>query len=98
MDSAHLLATVLLAKDNGVRDFFMIHDSFGTIPADTDAMYQSVRMTFIDIYKDWCLYESFWKQATSRLSYSGLKRLEKKIPDKGKLDIDKVMESEYCFS
>lgn len=98
MDSAHLLATVLLAKDNGVQDFFMIHDSFGTTPADTDIMYQSVRMSFIDIYKDWCLYESFWKQATSRLSYGGLKRLEKNIPDKGDLDIDKVMESEYCFS
>ena len=98
MDSAHLLATVLLAKDNGVQDFFMIHDSFGTTPADTDIMYQAVRMSFIDIYKDWCLYEDFLKQATSRLSYSGLKKLEKEIPEKGTLDIDAVMESEYCFS
>ena len=98
MDSAHLLMTVLLAKDNGVEDFFMIHDSFGTVPADTDMMYQAVRNTFVDIYSNWCLYTSFYKQATSRLSYTGLKNLQVQVPDKGTLDLAKVLESQYCFS
>ena len=90
--------TVLLAKDNGVEDFFMIHDSFGTVPADTDMMYQAVRNTFVDIYSNWCLYTSFYKQATSRLSYTGLKNLQVQVPDKGTLDLTKVLESQYCFS
>jgi len=98
MDSAHLLMTVLLAKDNGVEDFFMIHDSFGTLPADTNMMYQAVRRTFVDIYSDWCLYESFFKQATSNLSYTGLANLNVQVPEKGDLDLNKVIESEYCFS
>jgi DNA-directed RNA polymerase len=98
MDSAHLLMTVLLAKDNGVEDFFMIHDSFGTLPADTNMMYQAVRRTFVDIYSDWCLYESFFKQATSNLSYTGLANLNVQVPEKGDLDLNQVIESEYCFS
>ncbi len=98
MDSAHLLMTVLLAKDNGVEDFFMIHDSFGTLPADTNMMYQAVRRTFVDIYSNWCLYESFFKQATSNLSYTGLANLNVQVPEKGDLDLNQVIESEYCFS
>lgn len=39
MDSSHLLLTVLTAKDAGVQDFFLIHDSFGSTPSDTDIMY-----------------------------------------------------------
>lgn len=100
LDSAHLLMTVLLAKDNGVEDFFLIHDSFGTVPADTELMYYSVRNTFVELYDNWCLYKSVYNQATSRLTYHGLEKLEKtiEIPAKGTLNLTDVLESQYCFS
>jgi len=98
MDSAHLLLTVLTAKANGVNDFFLIHDSFGTTPADTDIMYHSVRASFVELYQDYCLYSDFLQQATSQLSYDGVKKLDVTIPPKGDLDITEVSQSEYCFS
>lgn len=98
MDSAHLLLTVLTAKQNGVNDFFLIHDSFGTTPTDTDVMYEAVRASFVEIYKDYCLYEDVLKQAKQQLTYEGCNKLDIEIPPKGNLDLDQVLESEYCFS
>ena len=98
MDSAHLLLTVLTAKENGVEDFFLIHDSFGTVPADTDTMYHSVRHSFVELYQDYCLYEDLKTQAGKQLSYDGLAKLDAQIPDKGNLNLKDVLESEYCFS
>ena len=100
MDSAHLLMTVLTAKDNGIQDFFMIHDSFGVTPADTDIMFQAVRLSFIDIYQDWCLYDDFLYQAQQQLSIAGAEKLQANvtIPPKGNLDLTQVLDSDYCFS
>jgi DNA-directed RNA polymerase len=99
MDSAHLLKTVIKAKREGVVDFFLIHDSFATVPTDTDAMYQTVRSTFVDLYKDYCLYSDFKSQVLDVLSDAGIERLQGvEIPPKGTLDITQVLDSEYCFS
>ena len=98
MDSAHLLLTVLTAKANGVEDFFLIHDSFGTVPADTDTMYHSVRHSFVELYQDYCLFTDLKTQVGKQLSYDGLEKLDAEIPDKGNLNLKEVLESEYCFS
>ena len=98
MDSAHLLLTVLTAKQNGVEDFFLIHDSFGTTPSDTDVMYASVRAAFVEIYKDYCLYDDVLTQAKRQLTHQGAEKLDIEIPEKGDLDLDQVLNSEYCFS
>lgn len=98
MDSAHLLLTVLTAKQNGVNDFFLIHDSFGATPVDTDVMYHAVRAAFIEIYQDYCLYSDFLAQAQEQLSREGVEKLDLEIPPKGNLDISQIAESEYCFS
>ena len=98
MDSAHLLLTVLTAKQNGVEDFFLIHDSFGTTPSDTDVMYASVRAAFVEIYKDYCLYDDVLTQAKQQLTHEGAEKLDIEIPEKGNLDLDQVLTSEYCFS
>jgi len=98
MDSSHLLLTVLTAKQNGVEDFFLIHDSFGTTPADTDIMYNSVRASFVEIYQDYCLYSDLLNQASKQLSYAGLEKLDVVIPPKGSLDLGAIPNSEYCFS
>ncbi len=98
MDSAHLLLTVLTAKANGVEDFFLIHDSFGTVPADTDTMYHSVRHSFVELYQDYCLFTDLKTQVGKQLSYDGLEKLDAEIPGKGNLNLQEVLEAEYCFS
>jgi DNA-directed RNA polymerase len=81
-----------------VTNFFLIHDAFGTTPAESEVMYESVRHTFAEMYSDYCLYSEFWKQAKKQLSHEGIEKLDIQVPPKGNLDLNKVIESEYCFS
>jgi len=101
LDSSHLLSTVLLGLQNNIRDWCLIHDSFGTLPADTDKLFYVVRKAFVDQYKDQCIYLNILRQLVDVLSHNGhdVKDLVlPKIPEKGTLDIHQVMESDYCFA
>lgn len=98
MDSSHLLKTVLAAKAKGVRDFFLIHDAFGTTACDIEKMYHSIRESFVDLYDDYCLYQDFYSQVNKQLSDDGRNKLNVTIPPKGNLDLNTVLDSEYCFS
>ncbi|MCS5736906.1 DNA-directed RNA polymerase, partial [Herbiconiux daphne] len=49
MDATHLRMTVRNCYAKGVRSFVMIHDSFGTIPADAQTMYETVRETMVEL-------------------------------------------------
>jgi DNA-directed RNA polymerase len=98
LDSAHMMSSVSMMLDNGVEDFFLIHDSFGTQCADTDVMYQCVRAAFVDLYQDGtCIFEDFDDQIRDQLRDPSNAKLPD-IPRKGDLDINLVKESEYCFS
>jgi DNA-directed RNA polymerase len=98
MDSSHLLKTVLAAKAKGVTDFFLIHDAFGTTACDIEKMYHSIRESFVDLYDDYCLYQDFYNQVNRQLSDDGRNKLNVTIPPKGNLDLNTVLDSEYCFS
>ena len=97
MDSCHLLITVNNGLLNGVRDFFLIHDSFATLPADTWTMFDVVRQSFIAMYEDWCLFEDLYGRVHQVLADpSRISELE--IPAKGNLDLSLVADSMYCFA
>lgn len=96
MDSCHLLITVNNGLINGVGDYFLIHDSFATVPADTWTMFDVVRHSFIAMYSDWCLYEDLYDR-THQLLTDPSRISEVKIPAKGNLDLDEVADSLYCF-
>ena len=63
LDSSHLLSTVLLGLQNNIRDWCLIHDSFGTLPADTDKLFTVVRQSFVNQYSDSCIYEEHQETA-----------------------------------
>lgn len=96
MDSCHLLITVNNGVVNNVKDYFLIHDSFATVPADTWTMFDVVRLSFIAMYRDWCLYDDLYGR-THQLLTDPSRIGELKIPAKGKLDLDDVASSLYCF-
>lgn len=98
MDSSHLMRTVMLLKDNGVTDFFLIHDSFASTPPDTDLVYVAVRAAFVDMYDGFCMYQKFLDEARQQLSVQGCESLEVEIPKKGTLDLNLILQSEYCFA
>ena len=97
LDSAHLHSTVLKCFDDyGIKDFFLIHDSFATCPADTVLMFKAVRQAFIEQYEGDCLYEHLKDQVIEQLEHPEKADLPE-VPEKGTLDLQQIIESDYCF-
>lgn len=97
MDAAHLLSTIIVGKDNGIKNFFVIHDSFATLPNQTWNLFHCVRRSFIEQYKDWCMYDDFLYQTKQLMKNPSNPKIPD-IPDKGDLILEDIMKSDYCFS
>lgn len=94
-DASHLMLTVLEAREVGISDFALIHDSFGTHAANTTAFFRIIRETFVDLYKNYDPFEEIYYQTKKALDDKG------KIPEppaKGTLDIEGVIDSLYAFA
>lgn len=91
-DAAHLQITVCRMRDAGIKDFSMIHDSFGCPMAQVGLMRDILRQSIVDMYAGDYLQE--WKASVER--YSGLTM--PKPPKKGDFRIEEILESEYFFS
>jgi DNA-directed RNA polymerase, mitochondrial len=97
LDAAHLLSTIIVGKDNGIKNFFVIHDSFATLPDQTWNLFHCVRRSFIEQYKDWCMYDDFLYQTKQLMKNPSNPKIPD-IPDKGDLILEDIMKSDYCFS
>ena len=97
MDACHLQMTVLNAVDNHrIRDFFLIHDSFGVMPADCPRMFNAVRQSFVELYRDNCLYTMLADQVRDYIDDLDSVSFPE-IPAKGDLVLEDVLRSQYCF-
>jgi DNA-directed RNA polymerase len=91
-DASHLQITTCRMHDYGIRDFSMIHDSFGCPFAHVGIMRDILRQSAVDMYKGDYLQE--WKASVER--YSGLEMPEP--PTMGDFDITEILDSEFFFS
>jgi DNA-directed RNA polymerase len=96
LDAAHMQLAICHGLDQGIEDFFMIHDSFGTNAADTWAFYHNIRHAIVDMYEDNCVLSNFEIECRNRLANPDMELMQ--VPEKGDLDVRAVLESEYCFS
>lgn len=96
MDAALLRVAVCYAMDNGVSSFATIHDSIGTNPTDTAVLNACLRRAFVDLYQTDVLAE-FRKEIDALLSTDRQAELPA-IPEKGTLDLNVVLESDFFFS
>lgn len=92
MDASHLLLTVVRASNASIRGFAVIHDSYGTYAADTDALHSHLRQSFVDLYDKGNALEDFRQQQTDRCGV-----VLKDPPKQGTLDIRRVLKSPYFF-
>lgn len=97
LDAAHLVLTVLQANDYGVTEFSLIHDSFGTLAADADAMFAATRDAFVTMYEENDPFQHLYEQVYEALSEAGRKKLPLP-PPKGTLDLSQVQQSLYAFA
>lgn len=91
-DAAHLQLTVVKMAEFGIRDFSMIHDSFGCPMAHVGSMRDILRETIVDMYRGNYL-EAF---KSSVESYTGLSMPP--VPEMGTFDLHEVLTSEFFFS
>lgn len=86
LDASHLMFTVLRAIEQGIEDFCLIHDSFGTHAANTQRWFNIIRDTFIEMYDEHDVFNDM-----------GIK-YNINAPDKGELDLNEVKISQYAFT
>lgn len=91
-DAAHLQITTCRMADAGIRNFSMIHDSFGCPMAQVGLMRDILRQAAVDMYSDDYLQK--WKASVEK--YSGLTMPEP--PTLGEYDINEILTSEFFFS
>ena len=94
LDASALMETVLLAKQAGVTQFALVHDSFATTAFWSESLAQSIREAYLRIFRDDVL-AGFKREVELYLpAGEGLPPL----PDYGNLDIELVASSPYFFN
>lgn len=96
-DAAHMMLTVVRAKQVHIENFAMIHDSFGTTAGDVEELYHVVRESFVEMYSEIDVLESFRDEIVQQLSEKNREKLED-LPEKGTLELGQVCMSRYCFA
>lgn len=81
-DAAHLTMTVVSAP----YQMTVIHDSFGTLPGNMDDLFYRVRQEFVNLYKA--------KPLEQLLGQLGCEDL---MPERGRLNVEQILYSDYAF-
>ena len=86
LDASHLTFTAHAMRERG-SSIVAIHDSFGTHPCDVAGMHECIRQAFVDLYGGRNILREFlW-------DVDGIGE----VPDRGTLDIQEVLHSEFFF-
>jgi DNA-directed RNA polymerase len=96
MDAAALHLYVNLAQEKGIDSFQLIHDSYGTLAADTALSAECIREVFIQIYQRDILGD-FREDLLEQLSTKNACKLAP-VPPKGNLDLEAVRQSAFFFA
>lgn len=100
LDSTHLLMTVLEADEEGIDQFALIHDSFGTYAADTPRFFFIIREAFVKLYEE-NVFEDLEAELKAQVDEKAAKKKRKKIPalpTKGRLNLEAVIDSPFAFA
>ena len=95
MDASHLQRVVCAESDKGNKNFMMIHDSFGTDAAHAGSLYKTIREEFVGLYKDQNHLENFLGSVGYLIDDLDAVHA---IPKFGKLDLELVKQSDFCFA
>lgn len=97
MDAACLHLYVCRASELGIENFSLIHDSYGTVAADTELSAQCIRDVFVEMYQQEDVLSVFRTQILAQLSPESSGKLPP-IPSKGKLDLEAIKQSRFFFA
>ena len=93
LDASVLQLAVVKAKEKGVTNFSLIHDSFGCVATDVPLLSEAIREAFCEVYEQDVL-TNFAKEMKDMLSPKNLKKFPN-IPERGDLDLSLVKQSVF---
>lgn len=96
-DAAALMLTIGACVSQNITSFAMVHDSYGTHAGHTEALAQTLRDTFVEMYKEHDPLADLYHQALADLGNERGAALPVP-PTKGDLDLDLVRTSPYFFA
>lgn len=91
LDATALMIYLNKCKEAGINSFMTVHDCYGTLAPDTELSAKLLREAFVEIYRQPIL-EKFTMDVLGELPE------DLKLPDKGQLDIEDVLDSSYFFN
>lgn len=95
MDASHLVFVCAAAQDAGIPALACIHDSFGASAGQTEMLRGILRSTFVKMYSEHDVISEL-KESTEAYSLVDLSEITQ--PERGYLDLNSVLNSEYCFA
>lgn len=90
-DATHLRMTVRNLAKAGIKDIALIHDDYGTHACNTDIMHRVIRETFVELYRDNDPLAAFAEACEAAGA------VPPKLPKRGSLRIEDVLDSRYFF-
>jgi DNA-directed RNA polymerase len=100
-DASHLLLTVNAARREGITQFALVHDSFGSLPSHAARFQGIIRETFVEMYEQHDVLAEVYQQATCDLIEHNdrLSELADTLAElRGSLNIKEVLHAQYAFA
>jgi DNA-directed RNA polymerase len=95
LDAAALTFTVGKCLEHRVTDFAMVHDSYGTHSPNMPLLNDKLREAFVEMYKEHDVLQEIYDSAVTSLAEGTDVPLP---PNRGELDIEEVLNSDYFFA
>jgi len=92
MDATALTLTINRCIKEGIKDFSVVHDSYGVHAHFVPRMADAIRTSFVEMYSETDVLTNFYEEIVDVIP-----ELEEP-PNRGDLDIMGVLDSEYFFS
>ena len=93
LDASVLQLAVIKAKEKGVTNFSLIHDSFGCVAPDVHKLSEAIREAFCEVYEQDVL-TNWAMEMKQMLSEKNAKKFPH-IPERGNLDLSLVKQSTF---
>jgi DNA-directed RNA polymerase len=95
LDAAALTMTVHECLKDGILDYAMVHDSYGTHSPNMPRLNQRLREAFVVMYQEHDVLLNLYEDAVVSLPEGTLVPAP---PSKGDLDLTQVLQSDYFFA
>ncbi len=95
LDAAALTFTVSKCIDEGITDFAMVHDSYGTHSPNMPLLNNKLREAFVEMYEDNDVLLNLYTSAVATLPQGVI---VPPPPAKGTLNLKEVLQSDYFFA